>query len=33
MRPVLLLAILFVNLPGQTVKWDNRARYTAITIS
>ena len=33
MRTVLLLALLFVNLPGQSVKWDNRARYTAITIS
>jgi len=30
---VLLLAFFFVNLSGQTVKWDNRARYTAITIS
>ena len=28
-----MLALLFVNLPGQSVKWDNRARYTAITIS
>lgn len=33
MRMVLLLAFLLVNLSGQTVKWDNRARYTAITIS
>jgi len=33
MRMVLLLAFFFVNLSGQTVKWDNRARYTAITIS
>ena len=33
MRIVLLLAFFFVNLFGQTVKWDNRARYTAITIS
>ena len=33
MRIVLLLAFFFVNLSGQTVKWDNRARYTAITIS
>ena len=30
---LLLLAILLVHLPGQIVKWDNRARYTAITIS
>ena len=34
MITVLLLALLLlVNLPGQTLKWDNRARYTAITIS
>ena len=33
MRMVLLLAFFFVNLSGQTVKWDNRARYTASTFS
>ena len=33
MRTVLWLAFLLVNLSGQIVKWDNRARYTAITIS
>jgi len=30
---VLFLTFLLVSLSGQTVKWDNRARYTAITIS
>ena len=29
----MLLVFLLVNLSGQTVKWDNRAGYTAITIS
>ena len=33
MRMVLFLTFLLVSLSGQTVKWDNRARYTAITIS
>ena len=33
MRTVLLSALLLVNLAGQTVKWDNHARYTALTIS
>ena len=33
MKSVLLSLLIFVLVSGQTMKWDNRARYTAMKIS